>query len=306
MDKLVFACMVLPGRTDRQVLMLARSIRRFAGGLAGSPIWVLLPEPRTDLAAPLGQALPDLGVRLIPFAVSEDALAFPFAAKVFAAGAAELLAGEQGELLAWMDADSLVLNEPRPLLLPGDKWLGYRPVDHTLIGSRWHEPPDAFWELIYQHCGVPDDAVFPMTTSVDEIVIRPYFNAGLLAVRPRQGLLRAWREQFERLYRLECWRPFFEQSALYRIFLHQAILAGTILAACARQAMQEFPPAVNYPLHMHQDYPPARRPAAVEALISARYDWLAEDESQWDGLPVGASLRTWLGRQTAPGAGPKR
>ena len=131
---------------------------------------------------------------------------FPFAVKVFAAAAAESLARGQADYLAWMDSDSIVVSEPKALLLSDGKDLGYRPVDHTLIGSPYDAPIDRFWESIYRHCGVPESRgfPFPMVTSVDERRIRPYFNAGLLVVRPERGLLQSWRERFHRLYGEAC------------------------------------------------------------------------------------------------------
>ena len=70
------------------------------------------------------------------------------------------------------------------LLLSPDEALGYRPVDHTMIGSPFDEPLDPFWSLIYEHCSVPAERVFPMTASGDHRVLRPYFNAGMQVVDP--------------------------------------------------------------------------------------------------------------------------
>ncbi|MEX1248314.1 MAG: hypothetical protein WEA61_07505 [Anaerolineales bacterium] len=66
-------------------------------------------------------------------------------------------------------------------------------MDHRLIGSHYAQPPDAFWRRIYELCGVGEDRFSPMRTSLEEEPIRPYFNAGMLAVPPEGGLLQPGR-----------------------------------------------------------------------------------------------------------------
>lgn len=67
--------------------------------------------------------------------------------------------------------------------VPGKK-LGCRPLDHALIASPFDQPINHFGERIYKDCHVDVTRLFPMTTSVDENVIRPYFYAGMLVTHP--------------------------------------------------------------------------------------------------------------------------
>ncbi|MBN1286341.1 MAG: hypothetical protein JXB47_13165 [Anaerolineae bacterium] len=295
MTNLIFAFLAAPGEMESQALMLAESIRTFAGEFADNPIWVLTPQAE-DLST--GEALSALGVRRVPFDIDPAAQGFPFAAKVFASAAAEARAQAQSEgradLLAWMDTGALVVGEPRALLLEEGKALGYRPVDHILIGPPYDAPLDPFWELIYRRCGVPEGRAFPMTASADQNRMRPYFNAGLLVVRPAHGLMQRWRDDFRRLFRAAEFEAFYAQNVLYRIFVHQAVLAGTLLASLDKAAMQELPHLVNYPLHMHAEYPPDLRPASVNELISFRYEEFFKDPN-WAGVcPAQEPLASWL------------
>ena len=68
-----------------------------------------------------------------------------------------------------------------------------------------------------------------MKTHVDGNTIRPYFNAGHLAVRPEKRLLRKWSETFLELYKAPEFQRFYADGR-YRIFMHQAVLSGVILA----------------------------------------------------------------------------
>ena len=196
-----------------------------------------------------------------------------------------------------MDRDSIVLQEPRELHLPQDKVLGYRPVDHTLIGSPYDSPVDDFWSLVYRLCDVPADRLFPMMASVDEKVIRPYFNAGMLVVRPERKLLRSWAENFARFYLAPPFEPFYKQDILYRIFIHQAILTGTILSRLKQGELHQLPHLINYPLHMHSSYPADRRPARMNDLVTCRCDTFFHDRSFETDIAIDEPLKGWLNDQ---------
>ena len=232
----------------------------------------------------------------VPFEIPRPVWKFPFGALVLAASAAEAKAASdnRAELLAVMDPFSLVLNEPWPLLLDPDKRLGYRPVDHTLIGSNYDRPLEPFWASIYNHCGVYEEQVFPMQTSVDLNRLRPYFNAGLLVVRPAGGLLARWWNNFLHYFNAPAYDEFYRQNDIYRIFFHQAILAGTVLSTLEREKLQELPHQVNYPLHMHADYPPERRPAALHQIVTARYDTFFDDPGWRKAIHIDEPMFTWL------------
>lgn len=303
MEKLTFAFLAPNEELAWQAHMLAASIRQFGGELAQAPVWALEPRDAPRLSPESRARLKDLGVRLMPFPLVGGAQRFPFAAKVFAAASAEAWAEWETALLVWMDPDAIVLRPPEVLLLPQSAALGYRPVDHTLIGSPFGQPVDPFWTLIYRQCRVPRLAQMsmPMRTSVDERVIRPYFNAGLLVVRPRRGLLRAWAHDFSRLFQRRGLHRFYQRDVLYRIFVHQAVLAGTLLAALRQTEMHELPYQVNYPLHMHADYPLARRPEGLDELVTCRYDMFFAQPGWEARLPAEEPLRGWIMGQVKGG-----
>ncbi len=300
MPDLTFSFAAVPGEAEMEAVLLVESIRAFGGRLAGSTVRVMVPAS-VELSDSTPAALNRLNASVHAFDVSPDALAFPFAAKVYAAAEAERLAAEEDAILVWTDRGALFLQEPDALLLPANKALGYRPVDHTVIGSTFDEPLDAFWSLIYERCHIPAAHVYPMTASVDRRVLRPYFNAGMLVVDPRRGLLRRWRDDFDRLYRLPEFRPFYDQDVRYAIFAHQAVLAGTVLSTMRPDELVELPHLVNYPLHMHRDYPAELRPARLNDVISVRYEDLLRDGTWQEMIRVDEPLRGWLVDQQARG-----
>lgn len=297
--RLVFATTPAVGGDERELILLARSIRAFGGWLASSPVWVFFPQ-QLPLTVRTQAALKAAGVELRPYPAPGEALAFPFAAKVFAAGEAEALALEKGvDLLVWMDPDTLVIQPPEEFILDPGRQIGCRPVQLALISSPYDEPLDEFWEALYQRLGVDPQAVFAVETTVDRRLIRANFNAGLLVVRPRASLLGRWAGCFARIYPDPRFESFFQQNILYKYFIHQCALAGCILAAFRPEQIQDFSQRVNYPVFKHHKIPPEYQAATWNHLVTARYDdyrffW----QSEWqDILPMEPPFSEWLAAQ---------
>jgi hypothetical protein len=296
MAELVFACLAEDEPAGQRALLLARSLRAFGGRMAGSSVWVLAPREK-PLPESVRDGLRAAGADLVPLATCCSGAEFPFGAKVLAAGVAEARAAATRSTLVWMDAGTLILREPDELHLPPGGALGARPVDLALIGSRLADPVSPFWDLIYRACAVPAEHLFPMESSVDEVAIRPYFNAGLLVVRPERGVLGRWATLFPRLYRDPRLAAFYREDERYAIFAHQAVLAGVVLSSLEREAIGELSPWANYPLHLHERYPLARRPPSLDEVTVCRYEDFFENPAWEDVIPVEEPLRGWLSRE---------
>ena len=294
MEKLIYAFYVSPGRQETGAVILACSIREFGGKLAQYPIWALIPRGADCLSDTTREAFIVLNASLVPFDIQQEALDFPFAAKVYAFAHAESLAEVQAGLLACLDTDTIVLREPGEFLLAQGKSLGYRPVHHKLIGSDYHEPIDEFWSLVYDHCGVHEDNVFPMITHVGNDKIRPYFNAGMLVVRPEKKLLRLWRNNFGQYHRDPAYEAFYERHVLYRVFIHQAILTGSILSALPHPELQELSDLINYPLHLNDEDTSDHRPTSINDLVTCRYETFFQDPDWGNKVPATGALKTWI------------
>jgi hypothetical protein len=297
MKDLIFAFMLGSGGPENDALRLARSIRTFGGEFCFNPIWMFSQRSEDELPELTRQEIFSLGVRLIAFETDPGAMNFPFANYVTAAGIAEGLAQGESSFLALMAAETLVLQTPSACRLPVGKSLGGCPVHLKLLGSGYNDPIDEFWRLIYYHCQVDAERIFPMQTIVDEQLVRAYFNAGLLVVRPERGLLRTWQADFDNLYHLPEFEAFYQQDELYEIFMHQAVLAGSILSSLKPVEFQQLPFEMNYPLHLHTRVTVSRRPISLNQLITCRY----EDYAEFFGNPavdeliqIDKPLKDWL------------
>jgi len=293
MTKSIFAFMQAYGGDERESLLLARSLRRFGGEMANHPLWLMMPENLEQVNDSTRQALEELGVQVHRFEAPEEALKFSFGGKVFAAAAAELLASTQADVLVWMDSDTLFAGEPSELMLKEDVSLGYRPVMLKNISSIYAEPVNAFWGFIYEHCRTPDEHIFPMLTTVDKVQIRPQFNAGIMSVRPAKKLLQTWRDNFERLYQQPELAPFYQEHVLYRIFVHQSVLAATLLTMLREDEMQDFGPRVNLPMFLENE------PDVASKAITLRYDdFEFFERPDWEKKVVlSKNFESWLRKQ---------
>jgi hypothetical protein len=297
LEKLIFITIVFPGKpSETDALLLVESIRAFAGSQSQTPIWCFIPEIGKQLSKTVKHRLVSLNVTLIPFKVDPTLLRFPFTSEVLASALAESTAWGQTEFLVWLNTNTIFLQEPHDFLLPDRKSLGYRPVHHTLVGSRYKEPLDPFWTLIYHYCNVPTDHVFPMSTHVDGTIIRPYFNAGLLVIRPEKLLLNTWCDTFFQVYQEPSFQKFYHQDARYRIFIHQAVLSGVILSNFTPDELLELPAKYNYPLHLYAQDVTSTRPSCLEELVSFRHEGFYNDPDWFKKIPAAESLKQWLAK----------
>lgn len=289
----------LPGRAEQEALLFVKSLRQFGGVYRNADVLVLTLNTH-PLSTEVVDSLQSLHCNLHPVEIDEALLSFPFAVKTALSGIAERLTEGKSELLVWMDRDSLMIQEPQALCLPAEKVFGYRPVDHKNIGSLINQPSDRFWQLIYQLIGVEDNQLFAMHTSIDQVQIRPYVNAGMLVVRPEAGLLSEWARAFQKIYTNPGFVPLFEAHSLYRIFIHQAVLAGVLCKNLPQSKWEELPRLVNYPLHMHHNCPKNLQPGDINQIITARYDTFFENSNWQNQISFTPPFGSWLIKNLPP------
>ena len=294
-SEITLCSIIFPGkRAEINSLLLAESIRSFGGKLATCPVWFMFPEIDKSLTSRSQERLEALDIKLIPFEVETDLQNFFFGVELTALGLAETLAEKQTNLLAWLDSNTILLHEPERFLLPDNIQLAYKPVHHRLLGSKFDQPIDPFWKEIYQYCQVPQERIFSMHPMVEDIRMRPYFNAGLLVIRPQQGLLRHWLNKFLELYKMPALQSHYQKDPRYKIFIHQAVLSGVILNQYDRAEILELPDSYNYPAHLWQQDKTSRRPASFNEMITLRHEGFYNDADWKKKIPVSKDRLNWL------------
>jgi hypothetical protein len=295
-QKIIFAGFAEGAEQISHMLVFAESVRKFAGDFRDAPVWIYVPEGSRKKYEEILAKFAGLQANIYESSAPKEALAFYFARKVFAAAEAEMKAEALSEFLAWLDEDTVILKEPKDFLLPAKKSLGYRPVMHQNIGSLYSEPPDDFWSRVYQDLSIPESALFPMVTPADQRTLRPYFNAGLLVVRPGRGILRNWPKNFIKLYEDPALEEMCQTDVYKRIFLHQAALVGAILNTLKKEEMLEFSPNYNYPLFFHEKFEATRKFGDLSEAVTTRYDVYFRDPTPgWsERLKGPAEIIEWL------------
>lgn len=290
---LIYCSSLLPG-SETDTLLLVESIRHFGGKFADKPIWLMTPEIDRPLNNRVVQRLQELSASILPFPIEKEKLRFFFTAELTGLAYAESLATAETDCLVWMDANTIVVNEPKELYLPDGVVLGYRPVQHLLVGSRYDTPLDPFWSEIYRSCNVPLEHVFPMRLTVEELDVRPYFNAGFLVLRPQSGLLQKWLKVFNELCQSPVFQPFYEHDKRYIIFMHQAVLAGVVLSSFERSQLRELPRGYNYPLDLFKIDQTVHRPRGMDEVVTFRHEGFYEAKDWRERIPASDELKSWL------------
>jgi hypothetical protein len=298
----VFASYAGDSEQLHNALVLVESIRTFGGRFADAPVWIYTTPSVLKTQESLVKSLASLDAETRPSDAPADARTVPYSGKVFAAARAETAAKGAASILVWMDEDTIVLMEPGDLALVRGTTLGYRPVMHRNIGSLYAEKPDAFWRRVYEKLSVPESAVFPMKTVADGATIRPYFNAGLLAVRPERGLMNAWAEAFSALYRDPVLAGICAKDERSRVFLHQAALSGAIMKSLGGSEMMLLPDGYNYPLFFEKMYDADKAFDDLDGVVTLRCDAaLRNSAADWSSKLKGpAATVSWLEKRLGP------
>ena len=301
MKKITFSTILWAGDSAAEVLLWVRSLRAHGGQLSASQVLLMLPETADLPNEAIKAALESADVRLERFNAPPEILRFPYAVKIYAGAAAESLCVNETEVLVWMDPDTIILQEPVELVLLPRFDLACCPVHLKNISDGINHPPERFWQLIYDACGIQAETLVPMTTTVDNELIRPQMTAGLLSFRPGLRLMRRWQQRFLEIYQTESMQQDYQRNVLYKIFIHQAVLTGVLLAGVESSRRLVLPSRFNYPVFLHERVVPQKRLAQMNDAATLRYDEFAFfNQPGWlEVMPVEDPLLTWLLDQVA-------
>lgn len=266
---IVFATYAVDRSEVNSALRLTESLRTFGGQFAQAPLWIVAPDD-LEITDALQSDFRRLGITLLRAGAPDSIRWLYYADKPYAAAAAEQAADGKAAVLAWMDNDAIILDEPSELNLGDSLCLAYRPVMHNRSGSLYGEPPDPFWARIYEKLELNDDQLFPMVTPADQQKIRAYFHCGLVAVRPERGILRRWAQDFETLANDSVLTGMCKQDEVKRIFLHQTALTGSVLHLVKNNEMAELSDRYNYPLFFKHFYGALKEYDDLSDIVLAR------------------------------------
>jgi len=280
---IVFAARIDDSRQFPGFLVMVESLRAFGGGMKDAPFWLYMPKAIIPSGAEAMAPFKVLRAEIKALDPPDDAAWYPLSSWVFSSAAAEAEAEGNASILAWLGGDTVFLQEPKEFILPEGKALGYRPVFHRNICPLYEDPLDQYWTRAYELMEVREASLFPMVTPADGDRIRPYFQAGCLAVRPEKGLLRKWREMFNVVSRDAAIKGICEKDGPKRTFTFQASLTGAFLNTLRRDEMLEFSGRINYPIFFREMFGAKRDFHDITDAVTVRYErFFADPPEGWD------------------------
>ena len=288
-DSTVFLTLVDNAGERESARLLIDSIRSFGGHLSRAPILLFESDPQVTSCA--ARAAPE--VRILPLAKPQSPPGYWFADKVGACARAEELVGPDVRSLVWFNPECLVLRPPRLLDLSSSFDVALRPVHIRNVGLPVEEPVDEFWRRVYAEVGITDTAMV-VESFVDARRIRAYFNTHVVAVNPKQGLFRRWRECFKTLLEDQEFRSGPGRDDLHRVFLHQAVLSALIAASVKHVRIRVLPPDYSYPYNLQAQVPSDRRARALDELTCVVCEGRSLDPARMTDIEVREPLRSWL------------
>ncbi len=302
-----FVACIEGGVLETQALLLFESIRRYAGRFRDCAIYALSPRAGHGISQSARCKLDGLRVNYIDEILNTECREYGSANRVAAAAYIEEV--HSHEILVILDSDTLFLREPDKILLPPDVDVAVRPVGlKGMCTSGPSDPFDTYWQDLCRCCGVDYDKI-PWTESfADRCRIKASYNAGLVIVRGKLGIMQRWAdfffasvrqhlEPFPRNRRFRSGAGWVESGASRMWGSNQAALSLAIWST-TRQ-VQELEPTYNYQLIVHEQINRGLRDRIFPNLIHVHYHWLLEDESSKNPLfdaagPLSSDQRLWL------------
>jgi hypothetical protein len=267
--EVAFLIRVARGKLESQSLLFAESVRAWGGGLADAPVYAFT-TPEDSPAGDTLDRLRALDVEHVELRLDTPYRDPPVLNKVFVSAWAERELDH--DVLAFVDSDTVFLDEPHELTLDGadgSMLAAAKPVGNSrTAGSTGPgDPNEPYWQLVYDVLGVRS---WPfVTTSVDRARIRAYWNTGLIAARRDAALFGAWERALVRLFEAGC---VFKKPVL----MEQVAWAGVI--ADVHDRVRVLPEEYNYPLPKRTLLPPGVRDLELDDLVHVHYH-------RWGHLP---------------------
>jgi lipopolysaccharide biosynthesis glycosyltransferase len=297
MNKLSIGFVVEAGKLEHMALVLAESIRTFAGSVRDCPVYAVHPAHKPLPGIDTITALTKLNVIFISHDLNHsfrgDHPGDRIANKTFASAFLEEHLEGASTTLLFLDTDTLVLNDLHELILDEKADCAVKPVDVKNIGILWGDEPDYFWRAIYDMADTTGRRrAFKVETTVDNRPISSYFNSGVIAVDPQKNILRYWAARTEEMARRS---DFFSGLTPAQLFhRNQALFAACLTARIDEERIDILPARFNYPFHLHSQIQLSNRIEQLDLINILHYHDHFEKDAWRNDISISVDLTEWI------------
>lgn len=186
-DLPIIVTVIEAGPLEKQVRLLAESLRRWGGKFANAPIIAVQPRGGPKLNSRTLQALNGLDVEYCRIRRDDGYDWFPYLNKT--AAVKHVSSQYPSKSIVWLDADILAIQEPSDLLLGSDGTNFAACASNKNIGTARDD--DEFAPYFMAAClavGVDFHSLPYIETEEERIPIRAYWNSGVYAFAAKSGL----------------------------------------------------------------------------------------------------------------------
>jgi hypothetical protein len=275
------------GPLEPMVLRMVESLRQWGGRFRDSPVLAVSPRFGPPLARSTRRAFDSLGVSYRPIRPVNAYSWMDFYNKPLAVDAAETEATT--ELVAFLDADILIVGEPEQMALAGVEDFAASATNKTVGSAGPGDEHEPYWEAVCAAVGLRPDDLPWVTTCEEGLSIRAYWQGGVFVYRRTCGYGRQYLDACARLIDSRVIshssRSFFTEQVSLSLAMARSGLRWralplshnyNVLGAHLAQADPELFRQARV-LHYHDAMWPASWPAFLRLCESARPDvhaWL--------------------------------
>jgi hypothetical protein len=284
-------CCIEAGNLEGQTLRMLRSLRRWGGRLARSPVLAVAPRRNAPLSSRTLSELRALDVEFIRDYSRNPLPWFNYANKTAASLVAERHATTP--VVLWLDSDIIVAGEPTSCFLAEDVDFAARGEPLAPATREPGDPFETYWRAVCTLLGIDFDSLPYLELEPPERPIRLHVNGGVYAWRRGKGMIEALRDHLLRLTRSRLAPPnglihLNEQLCLgltvHRLglrFRHLDRRDNHMIFPGLLRGVSEAPPLTDANIiHYSQSDRDPHRPIFLDRLLDERpevFDWLAAE-----------------------------
>lgn len=185
------------GHFEAQSVLAIECLRRFGGRFANVPVLAITPRQGPSLTHETLRRFDDLGVTYLYKDTGNAYSWYPYMNKALAAMLAEDQAST--EQIVFLDADTLIVQEPEGLWLADDTDFAVCSIDKNVGTSGPGDKNEPYWAALSQYYGIDIDRLPWIETEVEKAKVRFRLHSGVFAFRRASRLGQGFLDACERM-----------------------------------------------------------------------------------------------------------